>query len=166
MKIQVNQPRKILESEFLPLPSLSFLFLYFCSLLVSPHFTNPHLDQMTIMLESARTFLWTEYARTGCGCLSAISTDPGVWDKLPVSLFPVYLFFYMPPSVFFIPFSYCFWEGEGGTRRSFGSVLTLQDKFSSYPGIKDLLRRVRDDKEEARKRVEFYHGAGVGRFDG
>ena len=42
------------------------------------------IEQMTIMVESSRTFLWTEYARTGCGCLSQISTDPKMWDKLPV----------------------------------------------------------------------------------
>jgi hypothetical protein len=41
---------------------------------------------MTIMIESSRTFLFTEYARIGCGTLSKISTDPKVWDKLPVSL--------------------------------------------------------------------------------
>jgi homogentisate 1,2-dioxygenase len=44
-------------------------------------------EQMTIMVESSRTFLWTEYARKGCGCLSQISTDPRMWDKLPVSFF-------------------------------------------------------------------------------
>ena len=42
------------------------------------------IEQMTIMVESSRTFLWTEYARTGCGCLSQVSTDPKMWDKLPV----------------------------------------------------------------------------------
>jgi len=42
-------------------------------------------DQMTIMVESSRTFLFTEYARKGCGVLSEIGTDPKVWDRLPVS---------------------------------------------------------------------------------
>ncbi|KAG9233650.1 RmlC-like cupin domain-containing protein [Amylocarpus encephaloides] len=91
MQIQTNQPRKILE------------------------------NQMTIMVESSRTFLWTEYARIGCGCLSQQSTDPEVWDKLP-------------------------------------------DKFSSYPGMKELLQRVKDDKEDAQKRMEYYHDPNVGRF--
>lgn len=40
---------------------------------------------MTIMVETSRTFLWTEYARVGCGTLHPQGTDPGVWDKLPVS---------------------------------------------------------------------------------
>ncbi|CAG8960580.1 hypothetical protein HYFRA_00013403 [Hymenoscyphus fraxineus] len=88
----VNQPRRILE------------------------------DQMTIMVESSRTFLWTEYARKGCGCLSQVATDPKVWDSLP-------------------------------------------DKFSTYPGIKDLLKRVKDDKEEEKKRLEFYHQPHIGRFE-
>jgi len=44
-------------------------------------------DQMTIMVESSRTFLFTEYARKDCGVLSEIGTDPKVWDKLPVSKF-------------------------------------------------------------------------------
>lgn len=40
---------------------------------------------MTIMVETSRTFLWTEYARIGCGTLHPQGTDPTVWDKLPVS---------------------------------------------------------------------------------
>jgi homogentisate 1,2-dioxygenase len=79
-------------------------------------------EQMTIMIESSRTFLWTEYARSGCGCLHVQGTDPKAWDRLP-------------------------------------------DKFSTYPGIKQLLERVRGDKEEARKRVEFYHDPSIGRFN-
>lgn len=77
---------------------------------------------MTIMVESSRTFLWTEYARGGCGTLHSQGTDPRAWDKLP-------------------------------------------DRFSAYPGIKDLLERVREDKEAARKRVEFYHDPKIGRFE-
>ena len=38
---------------------------------------------MTIMVESGRTFLFTEYARTICGVMSKQSTDPSVWNKLP-----------------------------------------------------------------------------------
>jgi hypothetical protein len=42
-------------------------------------------DQMTIMVESSRTFLWTEYARGDCGTLNTQGTDSKVWDNLPVS---------------------------------------------------------------------------------
>jgi homogentisate 1,2-dioxygenase len=38
---------------------------------------------MTFMLESSRTFLFTEYARKKCGVLHAQGTDPKVWDALP-----------------------------------------------------------------------------------
>jgi homogentisate 1,2-dioxygenase len=50
------------------------------------------LDQMTIMIESSRSFLFTEYARTGCGTFKDQGTDPKVWDALPVSSssLPVY----------------------------------------------------------------------------
>ena len=41
---------------------------------------------MTIMVESSRSFLFTEYARTGCGTFKNQGTDPRVWDALPVSL--------------------------------------------------------------------------------
>ncbi|KAJ5084688.1 hypothetical protein NUU61_009267 [Penicillium alfredii] len=53
MRNQVNEPRKILE------------------------------NQMTIMIESSRSFLFTEYARTGCGTFKNQGTDPKVWDALP-----------------------------------------------------------------------------------
>ncbi|KAK0390073.1 hypothetical protein NLU13_3646 [Sarocladium strictum] len=51
--LQVNEPRKILE------------------------------NQMTIMVESSRTFLFTEYAREICGVIHTQGTDPKVWDRLP-----------------------------------------------------------------------------------
>ena len=38
---------------------------------------------MTIMVETSRTFLWTEWARKGCGCINTSGTDPKVWDRLP-----------------------------------------------------------------------------------
>lgn len=50
---------------------------------------NPALtstDQMTIMVESSRSFLFTEYARKGCGTFKNQGTDPKVWDALPVGL--------------------------------------------------------------------------------
>jgi hypothetical protein len=53
---------------------------------------------MTIMIESSRTFLWTEYARGGCGTLHSQGTDPKVWDKLPVCFFPFYFTFLSCPS--------------------------------------------------------------------
>lgn len=39
------------------------------------------------MVESSRTFLFTEYARSICGTFKNQGTDPKVWDVLPVSLF-------------------------------------------------------------------------------
>jgi homogentisate 1,2-dioxygenase len=38
---------------------------------------------MTIMVESSRTFLFTEYAREICGVINTQGTDPKVWDRLP-----------------------------------------------------------------------------------
>ncbi|RSM02754.1 hypothetical protein CDV31_010793 [Fusarium ambrosium] len=40
-------------------------------------------DQMTIMVESSRTFLFTEYARKICGVLHSQGTDYKVWERLP-----------------------------------------------------------------------------------
>ncbi|KAH8658348.1 RmlC-like cupin domain-containing protein [Xylariales sp. PMI_506] len=53
MLLQSNQPRRILE------------------------------NQMTIMVESSRTFLFTEYARKLCGVIKTQGTNPKVWDNLP-----------------------------------------------------------------------------------
>jgi homogentisate 1,2-dioxygenase len=44
-------------------------------------------------------------------------------------------------------------------------LTSKQDKFSTYPGIKDLLARVKADKEEAKKRIEYYHDPAIGRFN-
>ncbi|KAL6234028.1 hypothetical protein BDW75DRAFT_251700 [Aspergillus navahoensis] len=52
-RVQVNEPRRILE------------------------------NQMTIMVESSRSFLFTEYAVSGCGVFKSQGTDPSVWDALP-----------------------------------------------------------------------------------
>jgi homogentisate 1,2-dioxygenase len=71
MRIQEGQPEQILKGMF-PL--------------VTIHHTCSHItDQLTIMIESSRLFLWTEYARKGCGTISTQGTDYGVWDALPVS---------------------------------------------------------------------------------
>jgi homogentisate 1,2-dioxygenase len=43
-------------------------------------------DQLTIMVESSRLFLFTEYARKGCGVIDEHGTDYKVWEALPVSL--------------------------------------------------------------------------------
>ncbi|KAF2750992.1 homogentisate 1,2-dioxygenase [Sporormia fimetaria CBS 119925] len=40
-------------------------------------------DQLTIMVESSRLFLFTEYARKGCGVISPHGTNYKVWDNLP-----------------------------------------------------------------------------------
>jgi homogentisate 1,2-dioxygenase len=45
--------------------------------------TNSNPDQMTIMIESSRTFLFTEYARKICGVIHTQGTDPKAWNKLP-----------------------------------------------------------------------------------
>lgn len=36
------------------------------------------------MIESSRLFLFTEYARTGCGTIDTHGTDYKVWEALPV----------------------------------------------------------------------------------
>lgn len=74
MREQVNEPRRILESKWFALPLRDRVL------------TDPCTDQMTIMVESSRSFLFTEYARTGCGTFKNQGTDPRVWDALPVSL--------------------------------------------------------------------------------
>lgn len=38
---------------------------------------------MTIMVESSRSLLFTEYARSGCGVFKDQGTDPRAWDILP-----------------------------------------------------------------------------------
>jgi hypothetical protein len=51
------------------------------------------------MVESSRSFLFTEYARGGCGTFHNQGTDPKVWDVLPVSLFATVLHFYLTNMV-------------------------------------------------------------------
>ncbi|KAH8817070.1 RmlC-like cupin domain-containing protein [Xylogone sp. PMI_703] len=84
VKLQENEPRRILE------------------------------NQMTIMVESCRTFLFTEYARKICGVIHTQGTDPKVWDKLP-------------------------------------------DHFSAHPLTKQLLARIKEEKEAEKKRIDYYH---------
>lgn len=83
MRVQENEPRKILESEYYPV-------VHFLSQTNVLYLENGRLkactDQMTIMVESSRTFLFTEYARSICGTFKNQGTDPKVWDVLPVSL--------------------------------------------------------------------------------
>ncbi|UPX16217.1 Homogentisate 1,2-dioxygenase [Ascochyta rabiei] len=40
-------------------------------------------EQMTIMVETSRTLLFTEWARKSCGVLQEQGTNPAVWDRLP-----------------------------------------------------------------------------------
>lgn len=47
------------------------------------------------MVESSRSFLFTEYARGGCGTFHNQGTDPKVWDVLPVSPAPTTVLFYL-----------------------------------------------------------------------
>lgn len=56
------------------------------------------------MIESSRTFLWTEYARGGCGTLHSQGTDPKVWDKLPVCVlaFPLSPLLPHPSTLLFL----------------------------------------------------------------
>ncbi|KAL2205509.1 Homogentisate 1,2-dioxygenase [Sarocladium strictum] len=53
VKLQSNEPRRILE------------------------------NQMTIMIETSRTLLFTKWAREDCGTLHTQGTNPEVWAKLP-----------------------------------------------------------------------------------
>lgn len=121
MRVQENEPRRILESE----PFLILLILC-CSMLTV-------IDQMTIMVESSRSFLFTEYARGGCGTFHNQGTDPKVWDVLPVC--------YLHRR---IPFH-------------FTDMGFTQDKFSAYPGIQDILAQVKADKAARKQRHEIYY---------
>jgi hypothetical protein len=56
-------------------------------------------------------------------------------------------------------------EKKKGKKRGRDEANNPQDKFSTYPGIKDLLARVKADKEEAKKRIEYYHDPAIGRFN-
>ncbi|KAH9874017.1 hypothetical protein IAQ61_004645 [Plenodomus lingam] len=40
-------------------------------------------EQLTIMIESSRLFLWTEWARKGCGVIDEHGTNYKVWEALP-----------------------------------------------------------------------------------
>ncbi|EGY16980.1 homogentisate 1,2-dioxygenase [Verticillium dahliae VdLs.17] len=55
-KVQTNQPRRILEAV---------------------------VEQMTVMVETSRTLLFTEWARKDSGVLEAEGTDASAWDNLP-----------------------------------------------------------------------------------
>ena len=91
---------------------------------------------MTIMLESSRSFLFTEYARGGCGTFRRQGTEPKVWDALPVS---------NPLSCMFL---YLF----------FSTPLTpLKDRFSSYPAIKEILAQAKADKAARKARLDIYY---------
>ena len=69
MRIHESQPEKILTGKSRSLPN-------------SRKIANVDLDQLTIMVESSRLFLFTEYARKGCGTIETRGTDYKVWDAL------------------------------------------------------------------------------------
>lgn len=69
MRIHESQPEKILTGKPRSLPN-------------SRKIANVDLDQLTIMVESSRLFLFTEYARKGCGTIETRGTDYKVWDAL------------------------------------------------------------------------------------
>lgn len=91
------------------------------------------IDQMTIMVESSRSFLFTEYARGGCGTFHNQGTDPKVWDVLPVSVLYRRIAFHLTDMRF------------------------TQDKFSAYPGIQEILAQVKADKAARKERQEIYY---------
>lgn len=41
------------------------------------------------MIESSRLFLFTEYARKGCGTIETRGTNYKVWDALPVGFYAI-----------------------------------------------------------------------------
>jgi homogentisate 1,2-dioxygenase len=87
---------------------------------------------MTFMLESSRSFLFTEYARGGCGTFRKRGTEPRVWDALPVS----------PSSLSF----------------SLDEALTSsKDRFSSYPNMKEILAQAKADKAAQKARLDAYY---------
>ena len=88
---------------------------------------------MTIMVESSRSFLFTEYARTGCGTFKDQGTDPKAWDALPVSDF----------------------KSSHGRKEAHSS--SLQDKFSAYPNIQKILQHAKEHKEARRQQLEIFY---------
>jgi homogentisate 1,2-dioxygenase len=98
---------------------------------LSPQLTG--LDQLTIMVESSRLFLFTEYARKGCGVIDEHGTDYKVWEALPVSL---------PTTTPLV------WTN------------IIQDRFSANKRAQELLARVKDDKIAEKKRLAPYYFGG------
>jgi homogentisate 1,2-dioxygenase len=94
------------------------------------------LDQLTIMVESSRLFLFTEYARKGCGVIDEHGTDYKVWEALPVSV-----------------------TGES-LMMKMTSADSLQDRFSANKRAQELLARVKEDKIAEKRRLAPYYFGG------
>ena len=98
------------------------------------------------MVETSRLFLWTEYARKGCGTISTHGTDYKVWDKLPVCCHHAFI-----------------WEHVTDCK---------QDRFSANATAQKLLKRVKQDKIAEKKRLApyyfggFSHGANTSETEG
>lgn len=122
MMNQVNEPRKILESEYLVDCNRD------CNAVLAS------TDQMTIMIESSRAFLFTEYARSGCGTFKNQGSDPKLWDALPVSA-----------TIF-------------SSRRHRG--WPAQDKFSSYQDIQEIPLQAKADKLDRKELLDTYYDDG------
>lgn len=122
MMNQVNEPRKILESEYLVDCSRD------CNAVLASR------DQMTFMIESSRAFLFTEYARSGCGTFKNQGSDPKVWDALSVSA-----------TIF--------------STRCHGGW-PAQDKFPSYQDIQEILQQAKADKVARKELLDTYYDDG------
>jgi homogentisate 1,2-dioxygenase len=85
------------------------------------------------MVESSRLFLFTEYARKGCGVIDEHGTDYKVWEALPVR-----------------------------KRQSTFTICTdiMQDRFSANKRAQELLARVKEDKIAEKKRLANYYFGG------
>jgi homogentisate 1,2-dioxygenase len=111
-----------------------------------------HIDQLTVMIESSRLFLWTEYARKGCGTIETHGTNYKVWDSLPVRLLDMETWFYIDWSLL--------------------ANFRSQDRFSSNKRAQELLARIKEDKVAEKQRLApyyfggFSHGANTSDTDG
>lgn len=85
------------------------------------------------MVESSRLFLWTEYARKGCGVIDEHGTDYKVWEALPVG--------------------YLSNDWTKNTNK-------VQDRFSTNKRAQELLARVKEDKIAVKQRMAQYYFGG------
>lgn len=85
------------------------------------------------MIESSRLFLFTEYARKGCGVIDEHGTDYKVWEALPVREF-------------------------GSDTVTVTDM--IQDRFSANKRAQELLARVKEDKLAEKRRLAPYYFGG------